>query len=76
MDRLDLKSNAISDISLMVALTKLFWLDLQNNLIVDVKPLVSLTDLYELWLKANPLDQEAIDVCVPSLSARSVRVKL
>ena len=76
LDRLDLKSNAVSDISLMSALTKLFWLDLQNNLIVDVKPLVSLTDLYELWLKANPLDQEAIDVCVPSLRARSVRVKL
>ena len=35
-----------------------------------------LPDLYELWLKANPLDQEAIDVCVPSLRARSVRVKL
>ena len=76
LTNLDLGDNQISDISSLASLTNLTWLHLSDNQISDVSSLASLTNLIRLGLSNNPLNEEAIDIHVPALKARGVRVTL
>jgi len=54
IERLDLSSNSISDISVLGALTVLQALYLDHNRVVDAVPLYQLAALHTLDLSANP----------------------
>ena len=62
LDKLDLRSNQISDIKLLAGLTKLTYLDLSENQIGDVKPLSGLTKLTDLHLDLNPISAKVCPV--------------
>jgi internalin A len=51
--KINLSSNNISDISVLIGLTSLTFLDLSNNQISNLKPLSYLTNLKKLWLSNN-----------------------
>ena len=74
---LDLLSNNISDISPVAGLTDLRWLDLSGNNISDISPLVANTGLGEgdtVYVQGNVLSYLSIDVHIPILQSRGVRV--
>jgi internalin A len=64
----------IIDISPLRRLPNLRRLNITNNQISDISPLEELTNLRELWLFGNPLSRESIDVHIPELQARGVKV--
>jgi Leucine-rich repeat (LRR) protein len=74
LTELYLSVNGIKDVGPLASLTKLTELTLNGNQISDVGPLASLTKLIRLNLGGNPLSQESVDVHVPNLKARGVRV--
>ena len=74
---LDLLSNNISDISPVAGLTDLRWLDLSGNNISDISPLVANTGLGAgdtVYVQGNVLSYLSIDVHIPILQSRGVRV--
>ena len=74
---LDLLSNNISDISPVAGLTDLRWLDLSGNNISDISPLVANTGLGDgdtVYVQGNILSYLSIDVHIPILQSRGVRV--
>lgn len=71
---LQLSSNEISDISPLANLTALRNLDLYGNQISDISPLIKLTSLKTLDLRGNPLNAESVNVYLPELKQRGVRV--
>lgn len=74
LTELDLHQNQISDISPLSGLTNLSILNLDSNRISDISPLASLTKLTELSLKQNPLNAESVEVYIPQLVERGVKV--
>ena len=74
---LDLLSNNISDISPVAGLIDLRWLDLSGNNISDISPLVANTGLGAgdtVYVQGNVLSYLSIDVHIPILQSRGVRV--
>jgi internalin A len=73
---LDLTGNQISDITPLANLTALRSLDLYGNKITDIAPLADnkgLTGCY-VRLKGNSLNAESVNVYIPQLKQRGVRV--
>lgn len=71
-------SNAISDISPLARLNQLTWLDLRGNAISDISPLVANTGLGRkgsLIVTANPLNSASINIHIPALQSRGVKVQ-
>ena len=75
---IDLSGNQISDISsLEISLDlslNLYSLYLADNQISDISPLISLTNLTHLSLEGNPLNTESVEVYIPQLEQRGVKV--
>lgn len=70
-------SNAISDLSPLAGLTNLTRLDLEGNNISDILPLVSnwgLGEGEEVIVSENPFNDASINVHIPALQSRGVRV--
>ena len=77
LDRLRLSHNSLSDISALSTLTSLVNLDLDSNSISDISPLVQNQGLgraTSVNLEENPLSSTSINVHIPALQARGVRV--
>ncbi|MBE0430568.1 MAG: leucine-rich repeat domain-containing protein, partial [Dehalococcoidia bacterium] len=75
---LGLGDNQISDISPLAGLTSLEWLWLNDNQISDMSPLVDNTGLGEgatVHLQHNPLNEDSVNIHIPSLVARGVTVE-
>ena len=74
---LDLALNGISDISPLAELGLLRWLSLNRNAISDIAPLVSNDGLGggdSLGLEGNPLSAKALNIDIPTLQERGVKV--
>ena len=74
-----LGSNLVSDLTPLSALPKLDGLDLSDNLIADLAPLVENRNIGRRdWinLTGNPLSEESLNVHVPALRERGVRVRV
>ena len=74
---LNLNDNVIADLSPLTELIDLTFLDLTGNSIKDVSPLLSIEGLgsgTEILLDDNPLSGESIDIHIPALTSRGVRV--
>ncbi|MDE2998755.1 MAG: leucine-rich repeat domain-containing protein [Gemmatimonadota bacterium] len=74
LEQLYLYNNRISDVSALSGLTNIQDLQLQNNKIRDLAPLVANTGLGKVAVKGNPLNDTSINVHIPALEARGVRV--
>ncbi len=75
---LNLHDNSITDISPLARLNQLTWLDLRGNSISDILPLVANTGLGRndsLILTANPLNSASINIHIPALQSRGVKVQ-
>ena len=74
---LSLDYNPISDISALSGLINLIWLSLLGNSISDLSPLVANTGLGPgdtVIVNGNPLNNAAINIHIPALRRRGVRV--
>lgn len=74
---LHLGSNQISDISVLSGLANLKSIWLERNRITGIKPLVdnkSISERASVNLGGNPLSQESLNVHIPALQARGVKV--
>ena len=74
---LTLYMNQISDIKVLAGLPNLTYISLWNNKISDISPLVQnqglgLGDVVDI--RANPLSRESLEVHIPQLQQRGVRV--
>ncbi|MDE2887202.1 MAG: leucine-rich repeat domain-containing protein [Gemmatimonadota bacterium] len=72
-----LYNNRITDVSALSGLTNLHDLQLQDNRILDLAPLVANSGLGprdKVDVKGNPLSATSINVHVPALEAKGVRV--
>ena len=77
LTRLSLDYNPISDISALSGLINLIWLSLLGNSISDLSPLVANTGLGSgdaIIVNGNPLNNAAINIHIPALQDRGVRV--
>jgi tetratricopeptide (TPR) repeat protein len=74
LTELFLRDNQISDISPLEELTSLARLDLRHNQISSISPLKSHSNLNYFIVDFNPLSRESLDVHIPELQARGVRV--
>ena len=77
LTRLSLDYNPISDISALSGLINLIWLSLLGNSISDLSPLVANTGLGQgdaIIVNGNPLNNAAINIHIPALQRRGVRV--
>jgi hypothetical protein len=71
---LDLSSNEINDLGPLGNLTKLVSLSLTWNNIGGISPLIQIKTLKTLVLYSNPLNAESVNVYIPQLKQRGVRV--
>ena len=74
-----LGANLVSDLTPLAALRKLAGLDLGHNRISDLSPLVANTAIGAgdwITLDGNPLGEESLNVHVPAMLKRGVRVGL
>ena len=79
LERLYAASNRITDLSPLADLAWLRELDLRHNRITDISPLVANGDLGEddwVALNGNPLSEESLNIHVPALLDRGVRVSV
>ena len=77
LTQLYLSDNSISDISPLAGLNNLIWLELHNNSISDLSPLADNTGLGPgdtVIVNGNPLNNAAINIHIPALQDRGVRV--
>ena len=77
LTKLYLSDNSISDISPLAGLNNLIWLSLHNNSISDLSPLADNTGLGPgdtVIVNGNPLNNAAINIHIPALRRRGVRV--
>ena len=72
--RLSLERNAVEDVSALMNLTRLSEILTADNGIVDASPVAELPDLWLVDLRRNPLSDRSLEVHVPRLLARAVRV--
>lgn len=77
LTELRLYSNQISDISSLANLTNLGYLYLMGNQISDISPLLKNEglgdgDIVDLW--GNPLSDDSINIYIPELEERGVKV--
>ncbi len=71
---LSLTSNSVSDLSPLSSLDQLQVLLLDENRVADISPLFGLSMLEQVLLRGNPLNEEALDVHIPSLIEQGVEV--
>lgn len=68
-------ANAITDVGPLARSSSLWRLHLGGNAVTDIQPLVDeLESLYETSLWRNPLGHDSLDVHVPALRERGVRI--
>jgi Leucine-rich repeat (LRR) protein len=78
LKKLGLGDNKILDIISLSNLTNLEWLDLDDNEIIDISSLVNNYGLSKgdaIYLEDNPLNKTSINVYIPKLKQRGVKVK-
>ncbi len=78
LTNLTLNSNSVSDISALSKLPNLVHLTLRNNAISDLSPLISNTGFgrdNSVSVDGNPLSVESINIHIPTLQRRGVRVR-
>jgi hypothetical protein len=73
---LNLVGNQIKDISSLASLTNLTYLSLGGNQVTDISPLSSLTNLKWVSLYDNPLSSASVNIYIPQLEEKGVRVLL
>ena len=71
---LHLDGNSISDVSALGSMRLLRTLTLANNTVSNISSLLSIGPLAEVSLDGNPLGARAIDVHIPELKRKGVRV--
>jgi TolB protein len=71
---LDLSGNQVKDLSALSGLGRLEILVLDANQVHDLSPLSRLTQLKSLELSGNPLDEASLNVHLPALKSRGVKV--
>ncbi|MBN1507725.1 MAG: hypothetical protein JW955_12815 [Sedimentisphaerales bacterium] len=76
LETLDLEQNEIEDISALSGLSSLRSVGLHRNFISDIQPLLTLTGLAWIDLRANPMNREAYDTCLPQIQANNPGVTL
>ena len=75
MGDLSAEANAIADIAPLARLPELYILHLGGNAVPDVMPLIDEQQaFYSVSVWRNPLDQESLDVHVPTLRERGAMV--
>ena len=70
-----LTNNQISNVLPLASLTNLKTLWLQQNQISDISPLLHVTNQTELHLRQNPLSANSVNILIPQLIAKGVRVE-
>jgi len=78
LSHLDLEDNLISDISPLKNLVNLNIIHLENNRISNILPLannIGLGSGNSVILEGNPLSEKSVNVYIPALESRGVRVR-
>ena len=74
IELLAIDSNNVHDLTPLVGLDNMRLLIAAQNNISDISPLLDCPSLSKLHLEGNPLSEEAINVHIPQLEAKGVRV--
>ena len=74
LTELDLYGHPITDLSPLATLTKLSDLTMMRCRVRDIEPISSLPELSKLELTINPLSKETMEMHIPQLEARGVKV--
>jgi len=78
LTQLWLSGNKITDVSPVSKLINLRSLDLTGNQISDLSPLVQNRGLGKedsIWVAENPLDEDSLNIYIPQLERRGVRIE-
>ena len=76
LTELDLYGHPITDLSPLATLTNLSDLTVMRCRVRDIEPISSLPKLSRLDLTINPLSKETLEMHIPQLKARGVKVVL